>query len=336
MRLGGIAGGHEGEDGHDGHSGADDQAAEKQLSIPNRAQQGRDIDVVCGSCRFPVESHNSNAPYTMRYSETIPVTKALKREPSRYECLAFLNHTGHTLAEDSTEQWISMVMAVRFVLIAAAVVLALAGCKHRTKSKGVHRAAPPAQVYVARQAQPRVHQTRVSGNRAGLFGRKTPQVHTQFADANATYRLDSGDRLRIVVFGQQNLSRTYAVDGGGYISMPLIGAVASRGATTFELEQRIADQLRVKYVKDPKVTVEVETYRPFFILGEVRRAGQFPYVNGMTVQTAVAIAGGFSERAKESEVQLTRRANGRAVTRSVPPNYPVRPGDTIKVTERFF
>lgn len=227
-------------------------------------------------------------------------------------------------------------MAVRFALIAAAVVLALAGCKHRTKSKGVHRAAPPALVYTRRAVQPRVHQTRVSGRRSGLFGRRTPQNHTQFADANATYRLDSGDRLRIVVFGQQNLSRTFSVDGGGYISMPLIGAVAARGATTFELEQRIADQLRAKYVKEPKVTAEIETYRPFFILGEVRRAGQFPYVSGMTVQTAVAIAGGFSERAKESEVQLTRRTKGRTVTRPVSPNYPVRPGDTIKVTERFF
>ncbi|MCG8558836.1 MAG: polysaccharide export protein [Hyphomicrobiales bacterium] len=272
----------------------------------------------------------------MHQSETIPVTKALKRAPSRYDCLAFLNHAGRTLAEDSTKQWISLVMAVRLALIAAAFVLALTGCKHRTKSKAVHRAAPPQQVYVAHPAQPPARHVRAPRQRSGLFGRKSPQVHPPFANENPTYRLDSGDRLRIVVFGQQNLSRTYGVDGGGYISMPLIGAVAARGATTFELERRIAGQLRVKYVKDPKVTVEVETYRPFFILGEVRRAGQFPYVNGMTVQTAVAIAGGFSERAKESEMELTRRANGRTVTRSVPPNYPVRPGDTIKVTERFF
>lgn len=154
--------------------------------------------------------------------------------------------------------------------------------------------------------------------------------------ADASYRLDSGDRLRVVVFGQQNLSRTYSVDGGGYISMPLIGAVPARRATTFELEQRIADQLRAKYVKEPKVSAEIETYRPFFILGEVRRAGQFPYVNGMTVQTAVAIAGGYSERAKESKVQLTRRLNGQAVTRVVPSNHVVQPGDTIYVKERFF
>ncbi len=199
-------------------------------------------------------------------------------------------------------------MAARFALIAAALVLALTGCKHRTNLLPVKRVAVPAPV------QPAVH----------------------LAVMDPSYRLDSGDRLRVVVFGQQNLSRTYSVDGGGYISMPLIGAVAARGATTFELEQRIADQLRVQYVKEPQVSAQIEAYRPFFILGEVRRAGQFPYVNGMTVQTAVAIAGGYTERAKESKVQLTRRMNGGAITHTVPTNYPVRPGDTVYVKERFF
>ena len=117
--------------------------------------------------------------------------------------------------------------------------------------------------------------------------------------------------------------------------MPLIGAVKSRGYTTFELEDRIAAKLRSKYVKDPKVTVEVQNYRPFFILGEVRRPGQFPYVSGMTVQTAVAIAGGFTERAREKKVKLSRRHNGRDITVIVPGTYKVQPGDTIYVTERF-
>lgn len=151
-----------------------------------------------------------------------------------------------------------------------------------------------------------------------------------------SYRLDSGDSLRVVVFGQENLSRTYAVDGGGFISMPLIGAVSTRGMTTFQLEEKIASRLKTKYVKDPKVTVEVETYRPFFILGEVQSPGQFPYVNGMTVQTAVAIAGGYTERARESKVKITRQANGRTVKFKAGREFRIQPGDTIYVTERFF
>jgi len=164
----------------------------------------------------------------------------------------------------------------------------------------------------------------------------SPKLATAYARPNEIYRLDSGDRLRIVVFGQENLSRDYAVDGGGYISMPLIGGIQSRGSTTFELEDRIAARLRTKYVKDPKVTVEIQNYRPFFILGEVRRPGQFPFVYGMTIRTAVAIAGGYSERARERKVKLTRRINGRDITTKVPDNTPVRPGDTIYVTERIF
>jgi polysaccharide export outer membrane protein len=150
------------------------------------------------------------------------------------------------------------------------------------------------------------------------------------------YLLDSGDKLRVVVFGQDNLSRLYSVDTSGYVSLPLIGPVYARGCTTIELANRIENELRKKYVKDPKVTVEVEAYRPFFILGEVKRPGQFPYVNAMTVETAVAIAEGYTERANERKVRLTRRFGGVLSTVMVPTDYPVQPGDTIYVLERFF
>ena len=109
---------------------------------------------------------------------------------------------------------------------------------------------------------------------------------------NATYTLDSGDKVRVIVFGQDNLSNVYSVDGSGAVALPLIGPVRARGLTTFELSNEIAGKLRRKYVKDPKVTVEVETYRPFFILGEVNKPGQYPFVNAMTVEAAVAIAEG--------------------------------------------
>jgi len=160
-----------------------------------------------------------------------------------------------------------------------------------------------------------------------------PHTH---ADTDAPYMLDSGDKVRVFVYGQPNLSRIYTVDGGGFISMPLIGAVKTRAETTFDLERAITVQLGAKYVRDPKVSVEIATYRPFYILGEVRTAGQYPYVNGMTVQTAVAIAGGYSERASERHVVITRRVNGVTEKLRVAPDMPVLPGDTIQVQERYF
>ncbi|MGH6734456.1 MAG: polysaccharide biosynthesis/export family protein [Methyloceanibacter sp.] len=153
---------------------------------------------------------------------------------------------------------------------------------------------------------------------------------------NETYTLDSGDKVRIIVFGQDNLSRVYSVDGSGRVAMPLIGAVSARGLTTFELASEIAADLKQKYIKDPKVTVEVETYRPFFILGEVNKPGQYAYVNAMSVEAAVAIAEGYTERAKQRFVRLTRRFGGVMSTVMVPTDYPVQPGDTIYVLERIF
>ncbi|MEG6509573.1 polysaccharide biosynthesis/export family protein [Methyloligella sp. 2.7D] len=153
---------------------------------------------------------------------------------------------------------------------------------------------------------------------------------------NATYTLDAGDQVRVVVFGQENLSNVYAVDTSGYISMPLIGQVHARGLTTRQLSSVITQRLGSRYIKNPKVSAEVQTYRPFFILGEVRTPGQYAYVNGMTVETAVAIAQGYTERANERKFRLSRKFGGVQSTVMVPPDYPVKPGDTIYVLERFF
>jgi polysaccharide biosynthesis/export protein len=150
------------------------------------------------------------------------------------------------------------------------------------------------------------------------------------------YRLDSGDRLRIVVFGQDGLTSTYAVDAAGKINMSLIGAVPARGLTTAALAQAIAARLRQGYIRDPKVAVEVELYRPFFVLGEVTTPGQFPYVPDMTVENAVAIAGGYSPRAYRYQVEIHRQVDGALVHAAVPPNCPVRPGDIVVVAERWF
>ena len=150
------------------------------------------------------------------------------------------------------------------------------------------------------------------------------------------YTLDAGDRLRIVVFGQEGITNGYIVDAAGNVSLPLIGSIAARGATTQQLSNIIADRLRRGYVREPHVSVEVEAYRPFFILGEVTNPGQYAYVPNMTAEMAIAIAGGFSPRASKTSVELTRNADGQQFRGKVPMNTPLRPGDTLKVDERWF
>ena len=165
-----------------------------------------------------------------------------------------------------------------------------------------------------------------------------------FADAavpmpvahDAAYRLDAGDKLRVVVYGQEGLTNTYAIDAGGSITMPLIGAVAARGRTPARLAAEISAKLRNGYIRDPSVAVEIETYRPFFILGEVAAPGQYPYVPNMSVESAVAIAGGFSPRALRDRVTLTHNNSSGPSRAVVPLGTPLSPGDTILVGERWF
>jgi polysaccharide export outer membrane protein len=153
---------------------------------------------------------------------------------------------------------------------------------------------------------------------------------------DASYHLDAGDRLRVVVYGQEGLTNTYAIDAGGAITMPLIGAVHARGRTPAGLAAEISAKLRGGFIRDPSVAVEIEAYRPFFILGEVAAPGQYPYVPNMTVESAVAIAGGFSPRARRDSVTVTHTdmsGSGRLV---VPLGTSLSPGDTVLVGERWF
>ena len=156
------------------------------------------------------------------------------------------------------------------------------------------------------------------------------------ASREAAYHLDAGDKLRVVVFGQEGLTNTYAIDAGGAITMPLIGAVAARGRTPAGLATEISAKLRNGYIRDPSVAVEVETYRPFFILGEVAAPGQYPYVPNMSVESAVAIAGGFSPRAKRDAVTLTHTDASGSGRFTVPLGTQLGPGDTVLVGERWF
>jgi polysaccharide export outer membrane protein len=153
---------------------------------------------------------------------------------------------------------------------------------------------------------------------------------------NEPYTLDAGDKLRVVVFGQDALSNNYTVNADGRVSLPLIGTVNARGLTTAQLAGAITASLKKSFIRDPSVAVEIETYRPFFVLGEVTFPGQYPYVPGMTAESAAAIAGGYTPRADKNNFFITRKLRGVPVRLSVPPQAPVRPGDTVTVDERWF
>jgi polysaccharide biosynthesis/export protein len=170
---------------------------------------------------------------------------------------------------------------------------------------------------------------------AGCSGyRPTPAAFNEAI--SQPYRLGAGDKVRVTVFEQESLTNTYAVDQSGYLAFPLIGQVPARGYTMQQLEGEIAGQLRNGYLRDPDVSVEMDRYRPIFVMGEVGAAGQYSYVPGMTVQKAIAAAGGFSPRAYQGNVDVTRDINGKVLTGRVLTSDPLLPGDTIYVRERLF
>jgi polysaccharide export outer membrane protein len=194
--------------------------------------------------------------------------------------------------------------------------------------------APQAQ---APAAQPVHRQTRSQPGNAMEANAQVVQVVAQPV-ADPAYRLDTGDKLRVVVFGQEGLSNSYFVDAAGQVTIPLIGPVSARGLTTQALARAVAAKLRAGFIRDPHVAIEVETYRPFFILGEVTQPGQYPYVPNMTVETAVAIAGGFTPRAYRYDVKIDRPTAGETMRSraAVPLLTRVEPGDTIVIKERWF
>jgi polysaccharide export outer membrane protein len=150
------------------------------------------------------------------------------------------------------------------------------------------------------------------------------------------YVLGSGDKLRIVVFGEESLSREYTVNPAGQISFPLIGNVTAGGLTITQLQEEIVDRLSPEYLRNPQVSAEVLNFRPFYILGEVNKPGEYPYVAGLTVVNAVARAEGFTYRADGRRVFIKRA--GETVEREYPltTSTAVAPGDTIRIRERYF
>jgi len=161
----------------------------------------------------------------------------------------------------------------------------------------------------------------------------TPAV----APVDQGYQLGAGDKVRIIVFGEDTLTGEYLVPGGaGKIAFPLVGDITAGGLTVGQLETEIENALKDGFLKEPRVSIEVLEYRPFFILGEVMKPGEYPYTNGLTVLNAVATANGFTYRADTHKVYI-RRANSTAEQQyQLSTSTPVEPGDTIRIGERFF
>ena len=155
-------------------------------------------------------------------------------------------------------------------------------------------------------------------------------------EVSRIYRLGIGDKVKVTVFGETDLSGQYEIGATGALSLPLIGEISAKGAGVKDLRDAIVDRLKVGYLKDPKVSVEILTYRPFYVHGEVRTGGEIAFKNGVTIRDAVAIAGGYTYRANHDYVLLIREGTAQEVRVSLPSTYGVMPGDNIRVPERFF
>ena len=153
---------------------------------------------------------------------------------------------------------------------------------------------------------------------------------------DTTYRLSAGDKLRITVYGHEDLSGEFEVDATGHVSLPLIGDIEAVGKTANGLEIAITDALQPDFLKNPRVSAELLNYRPFYIFGEVNSPGGYPYTSGMTIISAVAVAGGFTYRARKNRIRIIRGSKDDQIELEGKDDTPILPGDVIEVPERFF
>jgi polysaccharide export outer membrane protein len=178
-----------------------------------------------------------------------------------------------------------------------------------------------------RDSTPIVQDT--SGGQALSFG-------PNGAATTADYKLGPNDRTRIIVFGQPSLTGEFVLDGNGVLAFPLIGSVDARGMTPTQLQAAISQRLEQDWIKNPSVSVEVSTRRPFYVVGEVQKPGSYPYVTDMNVLNAIATAGGETYRANMHEFWIKRKQNGRVVRVEANQESTLQPGDTVVVRERYF
>jgi polysaccharide export outer membrane protein len=174
----------------------------------------------------------------------------------------------------------------------------------------------------------------ITGLPAHAFAQQAESVPS--ASAAASYVLGPNDRVRLKVYGEPDIAGEYEVDNNGNVSIPLAGHIRAAGLTTRQLERSIASALSKGIVRDPRVNVEVALYRPYYILGEVKKGGEYPYRLGLTVMDAVASAGGFTYRANENKVYLRRSGAGAEEVYALDAPVPIFPGDNIRIPERYF
>jgi polysaccharide biosynthesis/export protein len=175
-----------------------------------------------------------------------------------------------------------------------------------------------------------------AGNQVGAVPPFSTQGEAAAYEFGSGYRVGAGDRLSIRVVGEPDLTGEFVVDATGVLSMPYVQSAPVAGLNTGQIEQLIIGRLRAGYLKDPKVSVQAINLRPFYIMGEVTTGGSFSYQPGMTVQNAIAIAGGYGTRADKGMVLLTRKSAKGTATFKVPLTTQVYPGDIVFVRERWF
>src|SRR5579863_2694910 len=167
------------------------------------------------------------------------------------------------------------------------------------------------------------------GETVSAFAADTPQQVVMLP-------LAAGDKIRVTVYGEDRISGEYQIDPDGMISLPLAGTLQAAGLTKPALETALADKLAGKYLKNPKVTVDVVNFRPFYVLGEVQKPGEYPYRSGLNVLSAIAIAGGATYRANSSKVSIQRFGATDLTEYPQSPTIAVMPGDVVRVPERYF
>lgn len=151
------------------------------------------------------------------------------------------------------------------------------------------------------------------------------------------YHLGANDKIRVITFGEDSLTGEFFIGGSGKVSLPLIGELQASGLSTRQFQKEVEQALKDgEILKDPHVSVEVLTYRPFYILGEVQKPGEYPYSNGLTVLNAVATANGFTYRANDKKVFIKRADSTEEQEFPLTSTLPVAPGDTIRIAERYF
>lgn len=211
-------------------------------------------------------------------------------------------------------------------LLAAGLIGALlaAGCSGGAE----RRSAYTGPISATQSAEP------AEGSDTAASGEAKGAPHKEFKEVE--YRLGPGDQLAVSVFGQQDLSGKFEVDGNGNLVLPLVGQIKAGDKTVNEVQANLTDELNKSFVVNPKVTVQVLNYRPFYILGEVIKAGSYPYVVGVTVRQAIAIAGGYTRRGRVSPVKIIHAGKAAADAEEAIPDDLVLPGDTIEVERRMF